>query len=879
MLSRWREVALARSEHGTGGDQSEQAEAGAPATDSDGVVMTPGPVQPGGGRWRLRHWRLLAKFIALLVIPLVLAVALGAARVSTSVTEAGELRALQRQVELSQQVAAVAHELQHERHLVAAFIATDRASQRAPADAQVHVVDDAIATLLATDADPDELSSASAQSYRDVLSQLSGLDALRAESLAPNAVGDIAIGRYGERIGVLLRFSRLALAGTDASLVGTADAVDALADAKEQVSTQHAVLLSAGLVGDLLPFQLDLLRQSSTRFTVAITDFTEAAPSSAEQQYRATVNGTGVTDRDELLNATLNLSRAGAPELVDPGQWDAASTETADLVRDVEAGLLGQLAAQSAALSDQARNDAIRDGVIIALAVLLALLLLLLVARSVLNPLRTLRLAAFDIAERQLPAVVERMRTSGDRGADVAVMPVPVDTREDIGEVARAFDAVHTEAVRLASEQAELRANVNDIFVNLSRRSQGLVERQLQLIDQLEDGERDPEQLAALFRLDHLATRMRRNSENLLVLAGADLRQRGGQAVPVLDILRAAASEIEQYRRIVVKPPPSATVSGPVVNDLVHLIAELLDNATAYAPPDSTVSVASAVDADGTLRVEIADVGVGLEPDALAAINHRLAEPPRVDVSVSRQMGLFVVGRLAGRHDINVRLATSETIAGVIAHVQVPAALTSTGVTGGSAMTGVAGASPESALQADPLRTGPGAADETETELFGAAIDEPDDPLFGSRTPSDSRDASTPIFEEITSAWFRDLRRVPVPMPVSARDKRGAHAADWGSAAEEGRLAANALRQPNGHADVTAAGLPKRRPRALLVPGAARATPVTSSESTAGPEGPVRNADAVRGRLSSFQRGVREGRKARHRSGGTDADPNDGDEQ
>jgi anti-sigma regulatory factor (Ser/Thr protein kinase) len=243
--------------------------------------------------------------------------------------------------------------------------------------------------------------------------------------------------------------------------------------------------------------------------------------------------------------------------------------------------------------------------------------------------------------------------------------------------VARAFDAVHGQAVRLAAEQAALQAGVSAMFVNLSRRSQALVERQLQLIEQLESNEQDSDQLANLFQLDHLATRMRRNSENLLVLAGTDLAKRNIAPVPMVDVLRAAVSEVESYQRIVVQTPPTATVAGRAASDVVHLLAELLDNATNFSPPDSQVVMSTARASDGSIVVEIADRGVGMAEHELADANQRLGGPSSVDVSASRRMGLFVVGRLATRHGIGVRLSSSAggQGSGLTASVTVPAHL------------------------------------------------------------------------------------------------------------------------------------------------------------------------------------------------------------
>ncbi|MER6916187.1 ATP-binding protein, partial [Streptomyces sp. NPDC000594] len=233
------------------------------------------------------------------------------------------------------------------------------------------------------------------------------------------------------------------------------------------------------------------------------------------------------------------------------------------------------------------------------------------------------------------------------------------------------FDDVHREAVRLAAEQALLRGNVNAMFTNLSRRSQGLIQRQLSLISELESREADPDQLSSLFKLDHLATRMRRNGENLLVLAGEEPGRRWTRPVPLVDVLRAAASEVEQYERIELAAVPATEVAGRVVNDLVHLLAELLENATSFSSPQTKVRVTGHALPDGRVLVEIHDTGIGLSPEDLAAINERLASPPTVDVSVSRRMGLFVVGRLSLRHGIRIQLRPSDS-GGTTALVMLP---------------------------------------------------------------------------------------------------------------------------------------------------------------------------------------------------------------
>jgi len=249
-------------------------------------------------------------------------------------------------------------------------------------------------------------------------------------------------------------------------------------------------------------------------------------------------------------------------------------------------------------------------------------------------------------------------RLSQSEGSDegVEIEPIGVTSTDEIGEVARAFDQVHREAVRLAADEAMLRGNLNAMFINLSRRSQSLIERQLSLIDSLEQSEQDPGRLSSLFRLDHLATRMRRNSENLLVLAGHEVTRRWSQPVPLVDVLRAAISEIEQYERVVLNVQPGIVVVGQAVNDVVHLVAEIVENATTFSPEDTQVYVSGQPLSSGGVLLDITDNGVGISDQEMSHANWRLDNPPVVDVAVSRRMGLFVVGRLAARHGVRVRL-------------------------------------------------------------------------------------------------------------------------------------------------------------------------------------------------------------------------------
>ncbi|MFD4576021.1 nitrate- and nitrite sensing domain-containing protein [Streptomyces sp. NPDC058417] len=369
--------------------------------------------------------------------------------------------------------------------------------------------------------------------------------------------------------------------------------------------------------------------------------------------------------------------RAGlAANGISRDNWWAVTTLKYDAYRQIEADMADKAVNEASVIADDARTDALITGAAVVIALLLAFVLAGTVARQMSRSMRQLRNAAFGIAEQRLPMLVDQLSRTDPGRVDTRVQPIPITTRDEIGEVARAFDQVHREAVRLAAEQALLRGNINAIFTNLSRRNQSLIEGQLTLITDLENNEADPDQLENLFRLDHLATRMRRNGENLLVLAGEEPGRRWDQPVPLVDVLRAASSEVEQYERIELSGVPEAEIHGRAVTDLVHLLAELLENATTFSSPQTKVRVTATRLPDGRVMIEIHDKGIGLTAEDFADINHKLANPPTVDAAISQRMGLFVVGRLSDRHGIRVQLRPSGEQAGTTSLVMLPDAIT-----------------------------------------------------------------------------------------------------------------------------------------------------------------------------------------------------------
>ncbi|MGW6822422.1 nitrate- and nitrite sensing domain-containing protein [Streptomyces sp. NPDC055005] len=387
------------------------------------------------------------------------------------------------------------------------------------------------------------------------------------------------------------------------------------------------------------------------------------------------VNGSVLTGMTEAIASGEKNTRL-AQNGTTAQAWQAAATAKFDGYAEIEKELLDKAVQDAVAVSDESRNDAILTGAIVVVALLAAFILAGMMARQMGRAMRQLRTAAFDVAEQRLPMLVGQLSRTDPGKVDTRVLPIPIDSQDEIGEVARAFDQVHREAVRLAAEQALLRGNVNAIFTNLSMRNQSLIEGQLTLITDLENNEADPDQLENLFRLDHLATRMRRNGENLLILAGEEPGRRWDQPVPLVDVLRAASSEVEQYERIELSGVSEAEIHGQAVTDLVHLLAELLENATTFSSPQTKVRVNATRLPDGRVMIEIHDKGIGLTAEDFADINHKLANPPTVDAAISQRMGLFVVGRLADRHSIRVQLRPSGEAAGTTSLVMLPDAIT-----------------------------------------------------------------------------------------------------------------------------------------------------------------------------------------------------------
>ncbi|OXM65097.1 sensor histidine kinase [Amycolatopsis vastitatis] len=670
------------------GFTSTNDDGGAAVPNEDAAGVGGAPAQsPGADPGRktglfsgMRDWRLRTKLAAVLIIPTLTAAVLGALRVVDDAQQAAEFQRTADQVAFAVKVTTVVHELQNERSLAVARISSSNQLLQTGLDSQIAKVDREVADLRGAAGTLNYDDQATHDRYTRGLQRLDALRPLRAAFNTQNSLPDITVlTAYSGILDSLIELGReVTTAVTDRDVLRLGTSTQAISEAKEFTTRSDTELQIAAYRGNFPGDLLDQTRASASSADASVASFLANADDDQRQLYNDTYSGPEVDDRRRIQTAAFANAQLGTAPVIDTTALGKDSTVSADKLHAVESNLLAQLKTRADDLATAAVNSAWVGGAVVLAALAAAIALMLVVARLMLRPLRVLRKSALDVAYTRLPETVQAILDDPDPvgASKKAVQPVPVTSRDEIGEVARSFDIVHEQAVKMAAEQALLRENVNGIFVNLSRRSQRLVERQLGVIDRLEADEQDPDHLASLFELDHLATRLRRNGESLLVLSGAGLAKSVPKPVPAADVIGAAVSEIEQYARIEVGIVPDVAVQGLAIHDLVHVLAELLDNATYFSEPETKVIVRAVVTRRKALAIQVTDHGVGMSEDRLAEVNARLADPPDLDVSVTRRMGLYVVSRLAKRHGIEVRLRENEDIeGGVIARVVVPAEL------------------------------------------------------------------------------------------------------------------------------------------------------------------------------------------------------------
>ncbi len=649
-------------------------------------VPAAGPAPRKGSPFSISNWRVRWRLIAIITVPTVTALILGVIQIVGSVNNYSSFKRVQDLANLNSLVVNAAGLLADERDATAGYVAAGgQSGSAAAASLKAKVTSD----QTATDQVVQQISAqapavVNGSGYRPqtvldlsngVLANITDLTFIRQAALTTKSPALSVITNYDRVIQAFVTFSNDIAAGTgNATLQSDVSVLNALLRMEDDASLQRAYLYQALASPQpaLTPSALQDLNQATEQQQADTNAFDQSATVAEQQTLNNTVAGPQVDEAKSAEKLAVATANAGQPLNIGKPQtcgnessaacWrDTQSTQITQM-RQVSNGLVNDVTAQANSLESNSLHNAILVSVATLLLLILVLLITTFVARSMIRPLRKLRSDALEVAGSKLPEMVRRLSESEGGDASAEIEPIGVTSTDEIGEVARAFDQVHREAVRLAADEAMLRGNLNAMFVNLSRRSQSLIERQLSLIDNLEQTEQDADRLSSLFRLDHLATRMRRNSENLLVLAGHEAAsRRWSQPVPLVDVLRAAISEIEQYERVVLNVQPGIQVIGQAVNDVVHLVAEIVENATTFSPEDTQVYVTGQPLTSGGVLLDITDNGVGISEQEMAHANWRLDNPPVVDVAVSRRMGLFVVGRLAARHGVRVRLRHAQS--------------------------------------------------------------------------------------------------------------------------------------------------------------------------------------------------------------------------
>jgi signal transduction histidine kinase len=880
---------------------------------------------PRPPRFSLTNWSVSWRLIVVIVIAMVIGLVFGGLRVSAAADAATAFARTTQVAVLGEEVTALAQAMENERDLTAALCAAspggncpstgeklDQTARSLQAEVQrAQTATDAVAgqvqTLAAQIGSPFPASTQTkAAAVITVIDHLGGANTAGVRTEVVGQPAQSVIEAYTEAIADLFVLNdEITSSSSDAVLSDEVRTLGALSRAKDEASQERAILYTALLQGSF-GGTLQALTTAQGLEGADLDAFQSSDTPTEENTYLNVVSGEKV-NTTQLLNGclamasdpkvtpaqalaeALNAVRLGSQVVSltrEPGQWYSIMTDTINRMRTVEQQVAAGIVARSQALERGARQSAELTAAVTAGVLLLVLALTIIVARSMVDPLRRLQADALEIAATQLPARVAALSEATDPNVSLDVEPISVHSTDEIGKVARAFDQVHREAVRLAGNEARLRGNLSAMFISLSRRSVPLIERLARIIDSLEQNEDDPDRLSNLFSMDHLVTRMRRNSENLLVLAGEEPVRKWGEPVPLTDVARAATSEIEQYSRVVLSIWPGIAISGQAASDVVHLLAEIIENATIFSPRDTPVHVSGREISSGGVLLEVQDSGVGVSPTRLAELNWQLDNPPLVDVSVSRHMGLFAVSRLAARHGVRVRLRAASP-QGLSALVWLPGTLT-----GREAVRYVDPRSRHAADQAAvaQLRVGRrrGTGRHSLEKGLRAAAGAQQDSI------SDGYGGSVPATAAATAAgkseWFRAKR----PSGASAQaavtgtiESTGSSLAaspdspgDGGSASADagadGRRTAETVAAPV-RGDRTAAGLPTRVPGANLFPGSAsdpaetwgagempvlsRRKPNPEREETIPAQSaslPRRSPELARSRLSGFQLGSRQ---------------------
>jgi len=659
---------------------------------SNADALSRGVVPPDADRARrrvgsmlaLRNWRLAVRLTVLVAIPTVLGLTLAGFQITGAVRSGGVYGQVSQLAVLSQQVNGLAQAMEDERTATAAFVASGRpAAGRALLSRQYATTNRRATAVRQSVLGLGGYSAQTRSSAAAILAGIADLPGLRTQARSQSPALTVINGYSTAISGMFGVNDSIAGLSGNLALIVSEHTLGALARMEDDAALQQAILTGALAADHFEPGALTVLASATARQASDLALFrTTATP---EQRWALSETmAEPPAARARAVERRAASSGAG-PLVLGSGtrrQWAAGMSYTVGWLRHAKGQLAGWVAATAQGLHRGALRSALVTGGIALAALLLVLLVTTIIVRSVLRPLRRLEAAALHVATAGLPAQVSALGAAGNAGPPGSLASAGARAADEVGQVARAVERVHRQALRLAGDEARLRGSLNTVFLSFLRRSSSLLEPMLRQIDRLELEEDDPERLAGLFELDQLATRLRRNTDSALVLTGDEAPLRWTEPMTLLDLLRAALSETEQYGRVVLDVEPAVSIAASTALaavaavDIVHLLAELLENATTFSPATSQVRMSGSTTADGGWLVRITDRGQGIPAARLGQLNELLALPPLADAAVGTHLGLFAVAHLAARHGARVEL-TQPPGGGTAVDVHIPATLIS----------------------------------------------------------------------------------------------------------------------------------------------------------------------------------------------------------
>ncbi|MEU9852155.1 nitrate- and nitrite sensing domain-containing protein [Streptomyces sp. NPDC047974] len=655
------------------GAGTEPSDSAAPAGEEDRAGAAPGPAplpEPapassgtGPRRRGLRPRTVRAKIVSLLMVPVVSLLALWGFATVTTAQDMARLRQLQRvDADIRQPVTAAVAALQDERRAAVRQLAAPGAGRAAELKDRIRRTDEAVARLRLggghTVGDSGDLPADVADRVGAFVGEAQGLARLRAGAVEGRGDRDRVYDAYTAAVSAGFAVGGALTGIQDTGQGSHARVLLELARAGEMLAREDALLASAHLTGRLTAdHQRAFAGAAETRRTLLASATADLPPAGRTAWSRLAAG----PDHARLTGAEERVARAAdgrpAAQAVPSAEWDAALAAVRAGLTAVEDDARAAAAESTDPFAGGILSPAGAAVVLGLVAVAASLVISVRIGRGLVVELVSLRNTALGIARRKLPAAMGRLRAGEeiDVRAEAPSGPAPQD---EIGQVGEALTTVHRAALAAAVERAELASGISGVFVNLARRSQVLVHRQLNLLDSMERRADDPGELGDLFRLDHLTTRMRRHAESLIILSGAAPGRAWRMPVPLTNVVRAAVSEIEDYARVEVRRLPETAVAGVAVADLTHLLAELIENAAQFSPPHTKVRVSGEPVGNG-YALEIEDRGLGMGKESLAEANARIDRSEALDLFDSDRLGLFVVSRLSARHAIKVHLRPS----------------------------------------------------------------------------------------------------------------------------------------------------------------------------------------------------------------------------